>query len=294
MEKASDKPFTFLLRSYYLVTKPGIIMGNAVTMAAGFALASQRGFNFSLFLSTLVGLCMIIASACVFNNYIDRDADSKMARTKNRALVRGLISGPHAIYFAIVLFIVGVAMLFTLTNLLTLGAALLGFVIYVGLYSFSKYYTIHGILIGSLAGAVPPVVGYLAVSNRIDLGAIILFLMLFTWQMPHFHAISVFRLKDYQAASIPVLPMKRGMFVTKVHMLLYIIAYMGTAGLLTLYGYQGYFFLTVTLALAALWFVITAKGFVAKNETKWARQMFLFSLVVIMGMSGSILLSVLI
>lgn len=267
--------------NYYLLTKPGIILGNLITFAAGFLLASKGVINFWLFFATLTGLAFIMASACVFNNYIDRQIDKKMERTKNRALVTGLISGKRAIFFAIFLGILGALLLFLTTNLLTLLVAAIGFFVYVILYSLWKCHTIYGTAIGSIAGAIPPVVGYCAVSNHFDLGALILFTMLVLWQMPHFFAIALFHFEDYVAAEIPVLPIKRGVFKAKIHMLLYIIGFIFAATLLTFFNYTGYLYLTLALSIGFLWLSLCLKGFKSDNHQLWGRQMFLLSLLMI-------------
>jgi len=270
-----------MIKTYYLLMKPGIIFGNLITTAGGFALASKGHFDLWLFIVTLVGLSCVIASACVCNNYIDRESDKKMERTKHRALVKGLISGQNAVMFAISLGITGFLALSIYTNLLTVLIALTGFLFYVILYSFGKYLSSFGTVIGSIAGAVPPVVGYCAVTNRIDAGALLLFLILILWQMPHFFAIAMYRFEDYVAASIPVLPVIKGMRTTKIHMLLYIIAFIPATLALTLCGYTGYTYLAVALLLGIAWLWLCVKGFKSTNDKLWARQMFLFSLVTI-------------
>lgn len=270
-----------MIRTYYLLTKPGIIMGNAITTVSGFVLASQGHFDAWLFLATIVGLPCVIASACVFNNYIDRKADAKMARTKNRALVKGLISGRNAILFAISLGLFGIAILALYTNLLAVFVAALGFFVYVGLYSISKYHSVYGTLIGSIAGAVPPVVGYCAVSNRCDAGALLLFLILVLWQMPHFYSIAMYRFTDYSAASIPVLPVIKGIPLTKIHMLLYIIAFIIATAMLSLFGYTGNAYLITAILFGSAWLLLCLKGFRASNDQVWGRQMFVYSLVLI-------------
>lgn len=285
MEKLSIPTFTFATRNYCLLTKPGIILGNAITMAGGFALASKGYFNVWLFLVTLLGISLIIASGCVFNNYFDREHDEKMSRTKNRALVTGLISGKNALMFAVFLGILGTFLLAFYTNFLSVMIALFGFFVYVVLYTFSKYYSVHGTLIGSMAGAVPPVVGYCAVSNSFDLAALLLFSMITFWQMPHFFAISIYRLDDYVKASIPVLPIKKGMFITKVQMMLYIVAFIVVTSLLTVFGYTNYSYLVILTFLGFTWLWICIKGFQSNNDKQWARQMFVFSLVIVMILS---------
>ena len=267
--------------NYYLLTKPGIIMGNLVTVAAGFLLASKGEIQFWLFLQTLLGLALIMASGCVCNNYIDRQIDKKMERTKNRALVQGLISGRSALLFATVLGVAGGVVLAHYTNRLTVCVAASGFFVYVVLYSFWKCHTIFGTAIGSIAGAVPPVVGYCAVSNRFDAGAVILFAMMVLWQMPHFFAIAMYHFDDYVKAGVPVLPVMKGPLRTKVHMVFYIMGFIVTTGLLTLFHYTGYVYLVVAFTLGIAWLVLCLKGFDSSNDRLWGQQMFRLSLVII-------------
>jgi protoheme IX farnesyltransferase len=268
-------------KTYFSLTKPGIILGNAITATGGFALASREQFDLWLFLATLAGLSLIIASACVINNFIDRSADEKMARTKNRALVTGAITQKHAMKFAVALGLLGTFFLAAFSNLLAMTIALFGFFVYIALYSFSKYHTVHGTLIGSIAGAVPPVVGYCSVSGCIDLGALLLFLMIAMWQMPHFFAIAIYRLEDYAKASIPVLPVKKGIPITKVQMLLYVIAFIIVSFMLTALNYTGWMYLIATVLLGTAWLWLCIKGFHCHNDQIWARKMFLFSLVIV-------------
>lgn len=271
--------------NYYLITKPGIILGNLITLAAGFWLASKGAFDLWLFMTTLVGLAFIMASACVFNNYIDSPLDKKMKRTKHRPLVTGLISGRQALFFASFLGLIGFTLLFFYTNLLTLLVAAAGFFVYVILYSFWKGRTIYGTAIGSVAGAVPPVVGYCAVSNSFDLAAFLLFMMMVLWQMPHFFSIALYHFDDYVAANIPVLPVKKGVLRTKIHMLVYIVGFLFVASLFTFYGYTGYLFLVVAMSFGLSWLLLCIKGFTIHNQQLWGRQMFWLSLLLITATS---------
>ncbi len=280
-----------MIKTYCLVAKPGIVLGNLITLAAGFALASKGHLDFSLFLAAMGGLSLVIASACVFNNFIDRHADEKMMRTKNRALVTGSISARNAILFALFLGLGGFLILAVGTNLLTVWMAACGFLIYVCVYSFWKYRTAYATEIGSIAGGVPPVVGYCAASSCLDGGALLLFLITALWQMPHFFAISLYRLDDYAAASIPVLPIRKGMDATKRRMLFYVIAFTAAALMLPLFGYTGYIYLAAAALLSLIWLGLCMKGFKSHQDDKeWARTMFRFSLVVITALS--ILISV--
>lgn len=274
----------YIVINYYLLTKPGIILGNLLTVAAGFLLASKGNVDSWLFIATLLGLSFIIASACVCNNYIDRYLDKKMERTKKRALVTGLISERNAIVFAIILGVIGNTILFLYTNILTVGIADTGFFVYVILYSMWKSRTIYGTAIGSIAGAIPPVVGYCAVSNNFDPGALILFSTLVLWQMPHFFAIALYNLEDYRAADIPVLPVRKGIFRTKIHMVLYIAAFIPVAILLTFFNYTGYVYLIITTIIGLAWLILCMAGFKTDNNTYWGKQMFVLSLILITAM----------
>lgn len=271
-----------MVKTYYMLTKPGIIMGNIVTTAAGFALASKWHIDIWLFLATIIGLGFVIASAGVFNNYIDRAMDAKMSRTKDRPLAKGSISSQKALLFGTVLGIAGFLTLGEFTNLLTVFVAFIGFFVYLVLYAFLKYHSFYGTIVGSIAGGVPPVVGYCAASNQFDLGAFILFMILVLWQMPHFFSIAVYRFDDYAAASIPVLPVQKGMLVTKIHMVLYIIAFTMTALMLTAIGYTGNMYFAVAGLLGLTWLGLCINGFKIKDDAIWARKMFVYSLAVIM------------
>jgi protoheme IX farnesyltransferase len=271
-----------------MLTKPGIILGNAITTAAGFAMASKGSPNYWLFLATLIGLSLIIASAGVFNNYIDRAMDAKMARTKQRPLVTGKISSQKALLFATFLGVMGTFILGFYTNFLATAVALTGFFVYLVLYAFWKYRSFYGTLVGSIAGALPPVVGYCAVSNQLDMGALLLFLILVLWQMPHFFAIAIYQYDDYAAASIPVLPVVKGNYITKLHMLFYIIAFLIVTFMLTFTGYTGNLYLVIAASLGFIWLGLCINGFRVKNDKLWARKMFAVSIVVIMGLSLAI------
>ena len=283
-----NSTFSYVTETYYLLTKPRIIFGNAITMVAGFSLGSFGHFNFLLFLNTLIGLSLIIGSACVFNNYIDREADRKMSRTQNRPLAFGSISTQHAIFFALFIGAIGLFFLAMFTNWIATGLAFCGFLVYVIFYSLSKYYTHHSTLIGTLAGAMPPVVGYCSASQTLDVGAFLFFTVLVFWQMPHFFAIAIYRFRDYQAASIPVYPLVKGIFKTKIQMTVYAFGFLLSLILLGISQNLGAFTLFTSI-LSALWVGQIIGGFWAKDDVLWAKRVFFFSLFVILAISFSIL-----
>lgn len=273
------------LRSYYWLAKPGIVYGNAVTAIGGFLLASQGKFDFKLFVAMLLGISLVMASACVFNNYLDRDIDKKMKRTKTRALASGDIVVLPAMIYGATLGLVGFGLLIFGTNILTFWVAVIGFVTYVLIYSPLKPRSVQATLVGSIAGAVPPVVGYCAVSNDFDLGALLVFIILVTWQMPHFYSIAIYRLKDYKAAGIPVLPAVKGIVAAQKQITGYIVVFIVASLSLSVYGYTGYVYAVVMTVLGIAWLQKAMQGYQAENKTDWAHGLFRFSLIVLMSFS---------
>ncbi|MFC4538530.1 heme o synthase [Chromohalobacter sarecensis] len=275
-----------MLKPYVSITKPGIIFGNLISVAGGFFLASQGSVDGVLFLATVIGIALVIASGCVFNNYIDRDIDRLMERTQGRVTVQGLISPGITLAYGSVLGIAGFLILGLGTNALATLFALLGFVVYVGLYSlYLKRHSVYGTLVGSLSGAAPPVVGYCAVSGQFDLGALTLLLIFCLWQMPHSYAIAIFRYQDYHAASIPVLPVTRGVRTAKHHIFWYILAFLGATLMLTLGGYAGYGYFAVAAAMGLYWLVMALRGYRTGDDRVWAKKVFIFSIFTITALS---------
>ena len=270
-----------VVKTYYALAKPGIIYGNILVAAGGYLLAAQRHVHIGTLVLMLLGLSLIIGSACVFNNYLDRDIDVLMKRTKKRALVTGLISPLSSIIYATVIGLLGVSILAVFTNWLTVSIALIGHFFYVVVYGFAKRRSVHGTLVGSISGALPPLVGYCAATNRLDLGALLLFVLLVAWQMPHFYAIALYRKNEYSAANIPVLPVVKGEQEAKRQIFFYIIAYLLCAILLTLFGYTGYPYLVITIGIGLAWLRLGLQGFKQAESEIWARKTFRFSLIVI-------------
>ncbi len=275
------------LQAYVQVTKPGIIMGNLISVAGGFLLAAKGNVDLTLMLSTMVGLSLVVASGCAINNCIDRDIDAKMQRTRNRATVTGELSVRAVLFYGISLGVIGFGILTIFTNSLAVLFAAFGYLVYVGIYSlYMKRHSVYGTLVGSFSGAVPPVVGYCAVRGEMDAGAAILLLMFSLWQMPHSYAIAIFRFNDYAAANIPVLPVAEGITKAKLHIVLYIAVFALVAAMLPLAGYTGIAFMAVTCATSLWWLAMALRGYRhGINLHSWARQVFGFSIVTITALS---------
>lgn len=270
-----------------LLTKPGILLANLVTATSGFLLASKASFDLPLFLYTVTGLSSVIASAAIFNNIIDKDIDRKMERTKERALANNTISTTNATLAGVFLLLFGLFTLALKTTPLATLFALFGFLVYVILYSLAKRKGRLATEIGSFAGACPPVVGYFANGGSPDSGALLLFLFLLLWQMPHFFAIALWRMNDYKKAGIDVLPLQRGIFWTKWEMLLYTALFFLAALALFWFGIAGTAHAGIALILSAVWIGYGIAGFWTKDDQKWGRRSFILSLVVLFSLSFS-------
>ncbi|WP_313430907.1 heme o synthase [Pseudomonas sp.] len=274
------------VKHFIQITKPGIIFGNVLSVAGGFFLASKGHVDFALFLAVVIGTSLVVASGCVFNNCIDRDIDHKMERTKNRVMVQGGMSLTLALVYATLLGVAGFSLLYVQANPLSAFCALIGFIVYVGFYSlWLKRKSVHGTLVGSLSGAMPPVIGYCAVSNSFDLAAVTLLVMFSLWQMPHSFAIAIFRFKDYSAANIPVLPVARGILAAKKQIVLYVLAFLLATLMLTLGGYAGLGYLAVAAAMGLYWLYMAWGGYKAEDDSKWARKVFGFSILTVTALS---------
>jgi protoheme IX farnesyltransferase len=298
------------IKKYYALAKPGIIYGNIITTIASFIFAvalyrhdlapAQYPLLAFVFFATIIGLSLVIGSACVFNNYFDRGIDKKMKRTSERALVTKTIPVRSALIYGSVLGVLGFGILILCVDVLSALIALIGWISYVGIYTFAKRKSHWGAVIGSVPGAVPIVVGYTAVTNQLDLAALLLFLVLVFWQMPHFYAIALYRLDEYKEAEIPVLPAIKGSKTAKVHILLYMIGFVIATSLFFFFGYTGYTYLVIVLAFGLAWLWRAIKGFMknaltystivpsdvtatsSTTDAKWARGLFLFSLIVLL------------
>jgi protoheme IX farnesyltransferase len=276
------------VRRYYSLTKPGVLYGNALTAVAGFFLASfsiSHHVNWWLFLSLTIGTTLIIAAACALNNYLDQDIDSLMERTKTRVSVLGSVPGRNIVWFAVILGVLGTLILVLWTNWLVVSIGLIGFVTYVWLYgALSKRRSIHGTLVGSISGAMPILAGYCAVSGQLDIGALVVFLILFAWQFPEFYSIAIYRYKEYETARIPLLPIVKGIPRTKRDILLYTIVYVLATISLTPLGYTGVTYFVAMVLLGGYWLYLAIIGQRAANDDAWARRMFKFSMTTILGL----------
>ncbi|WP_416654451.1 heme o synthase [Bacillus amyloliquefaciens] len=267
-------------KDFLSLIKIGIVNSNLITTFTGMWLAlhiSGLSFlgNLNTVLLTLIGSSLIIAGSCAINNYYDRDIDHLMERTKVRPTVTGKIQPNQALWSGILLVALGLIMLL----MTTVMAAVIGFIgvfTYVVLYTMwtKRRYTINTV-VGSVSGAVPPLIGWTAVEGHIGVVAWVLFMILFIWQIPHFLALAIKKTEDYRAANIPMLPVVHGFEVTKRQIIVWV------ACLLPLPFFLGSLGLPIVILGTLLnvgWLVLGLMGFRMKNIMKWATLMFVYSL----------------
>lgn len=281
-----------LIKKYLEIIKPKIILGNAISLISGFLLASKnQDINYICFFYTLFGVILVIASSCVLNNFIDRDIDKIMKRTKNRFLVNYFFSFTTICIYTIILFFSGFIFLHIFSNRLTVLLVLMGFIIYVFIYSlYMKRRSIHSILIGGISGGIPPIAGYCAVTNNFDMCAFILLFIFILWQIPHSYAIHICYLKDYKKANIPILPLIKGIKKSKLYIIIYIVIFIFFSLTLKMYHYVGNIYLYMTFLINLYWLTIACKDFNKKNDFYWSKKIFYFSIIVMINLSIAIMI----
>ncbi|WP_026690036.1 heme o synthase [Alteribacter aurantiacus] len=272
-------------RSYMAISKTGIVKSNLITMFAGLFLAayytqtplSQQPLTILL---AMLGSAMVIAGGCALNNYVDRDIDHKMIRTEERPSVTGELTASQVLWYGLIISGLGTMML-AAVNMTTAVIGLSGLIIYVVFYTmWTKRTTTLNTIVGSFAGAVPPLIGWAAIDPGLHPYAWSLFLILFVWQTPHFLALAMRRCEEYRAAGIPMLPVVAGFSVTKRQILIYTVALIPVS--LTLFNF-GVVYTTVAIVLGAGWLVLGFAGYKKyDDDIKWATHMFLYSLVYLM------------
>lgn len=271
-----QKSFLSDLRSLF---KANVLIANVLPVFTGFWLAlyfSNESFmeHVPLFLLTMVGSTFVMAGALIINNWYDVDIDRVMDRTKNRPTVTGHFSLKSVLIMGITFSILGFLILF-FTTLEAAFYAFIGWFTYVILYTmWSKRRFTLNTVIGSISGAVSPLIGWAAITSGMHIIPIVLFLILFIFQMPHTFAIAMRKHDEYKAANVAMLPVVHGFSMTKRQILVYV------ACLLPLPFYLaslGTVFLVIATLLNIAWLVISIRGFFVKDDQKWARVMFLYS-----------------
>jgi len=209
-------------RDYLELTKPRVVVLMLITSLVGMFLATRAGVAWQVLVFGNLGIGLCAGAAAAVNHVVDRRIDSIMARTLKRPVTSGRISPTAALGFALLLAVAGMALLLTFTNELAAWLTLASLLGYAVLYTgFLKRATPQNIVIGGLAGAAPPLLGWVAVTGHISAEPLLLVLIIFAWTPPHFWALAIHRKEEYAKADIPMLPVTHGEHYTKVHILLY-------------------------------------------------------------------------
>jgi protoheme IX farnesyltransferase len=268
------------LRDYLDLTKPRITLLVLVTTFAGMWLAAHGLPTPELLLATLIGVGLAASSSSTLNNYIDREVDKRMERTRDRALPAGRLQPDHALIWGIVLGMASFALLAAAVNWISAFLAAGTILFYVFIYTiWLKRTTPVCTSVGGVAGALPPLIGWTAVTGHFDLIPLALFAIIFLWQPPHFWALALLRLEEYRAAGFPMLPVIRGAGVTKRQMALYTLGLVLTSLLPYFLGAVGPYYLGATALLGAGYLILTAKFIVQEVTPQSAKQLFLYSVL---------------
>lgn len=269
-------------QDYYELTKPKVVMLLLLTALVGMCLATEGWVEWRILTAGLLGIGLLSSAAAVINHVVDRQIDSKMARTFNRPVSKGKISPTRALVFAAFLAVTGFLCLELWVNRLTALLTVSGLVGYAVIYTmYLKRATPQNIVIGGLAGAIPPLLGWTAVTGEVHSHALLLVLIVFTWTPPHFWALAIHRVKDYARAEIPMLPVTHGIEFTKTSVLLYTIL-LGLVCLLPyLVGMAGIIYLLGSSALN-LGFLYYAWKLKFASDEHTAMQAFKFSILHLM------------
>ena len=212
------------LRQFYELTKPRVVALIVLTSVVGALLAVQGVPPMGRLIFGNLGIGLAAASAAALNQILDARIDATMARTRMRPLPTGAVTEREALGFALVLGVASMIMLWLLVNPLTALLTFASLIGYAVIYTlWLKRATPQNIVIGGAAGAAPPVLGWIAITNSIDPHALLLFLIIFAWTPPHFWALAIARRDDYAKVSIPMLPVTHGVEFTRLHVLLYTI-----------------------------------------------------------------------
>lgn len=262
-----------IVKDYIALTKPGVILLVLITTLTGMYFA-KRGFPDPwLVFWTLLGTGLASAGSAVLNQFFDRDLDALMTRTKDRPLPSGSIPPFHALIFGAFLLTSSMLVLILKVNLLTTFFVFVASFFYVVVYTLLlKRRSPLATEIGGISGALPPVIGYSAVKGEVGFEALILFLIMFFWQPPHFWVLAIKYAEDYKKAGIPTLPVAKGIEYTKIKTLIYTAGLLPLSLLPSLYGLAGHIYFFSALVLSGFYLLFTVRFVLSKKPN----GMFLF------------------
>ena len=268
------------LNSYINLCKPKIVALLTVTALIGMLLSVNFYTNLTNVvngLASLVGFALLASASAALNQIFDRETDKNMSRTKSRPLAAGNISLTEALTFTAILLFVGSSLMLYFSNMLTLMITTFGFIFYSLIYTiYLKWATPQNIVIGGLSGALPPLIGWTAVSNEISLMPLILVLIIFLWTPPHFWPLAIDRMEEYKKEGVPMMPIAKGVTRTKKEMVVYAVLLLAASLAPYIYGLAGIFYLVTTTALN-LYFIYLCLIYLNDKDNQLSMKIFNFS-----------------
>lgn len=262
--------FSHIFKQYWALTKPRVVALIVFCAVIGMLLASAQLPSFSVLLPATLGIWLVAGAAAAFNCLVEQHIDAVMARTRARPLPRGELNSLQTLLFSLLVGGVGVWVLYVFVNPLTMWLTLATFVGYAVVYTLLlKPYSPQNIVIGGASGAMPPVLGWAAVSNTVSPEAWVLFLIIFVWTPPHFWALALYRTQEYLKAGLPMLPVTHGPVLTRLHIFLYTLMLTATTFLPVAMQMNGWVYGLSAAVLNAM--------FVWHSYTLWRRYSDAFS-----------------
>ena len=267
-----------LLKSYYQLCKPNVVYMMLICAFVGMLLAEESVGSFRYLFVALTGIALCSASAAAINQVIDRNTDASMTRTDQRPLPKGELSVTHASVFAFVIGVTGALILYFYVNTLTMILTIASLIGYAFIYTiYLKRATPQNIVIGGLAGAAPPLLGWSSITNTIDPYALLLVLIIFVWTPPHFWALAIYRKDEYAKESIPMLPVTHGVIFTKLQIVLYTIILFIVSLLPYVVLMSGLIYLYSALILSSMFLYSSVKLYYSSDDED-AMKTFQFSI----------------
>jgi protoheme IX farnesyltransferase len=281
-------------RDLVALAKPRITLNVVITVAGGLWLSRRvpdpQPLTTSTILSTLIGIALIVAGANALNMFIERDIDRHMPRTKNRPLPAGRMTPRAALWFGVALSAVAVPILAIGANPLTALLAVLANLLYVLAYTPLKQHSSYALHVGAVPGAIPPLLGWTAGTGRIDVAGVVLFGIMFLWQIPHFCAIATYRKADYARAGIKVLPNTAGELATRHTIVRWTFALVAVSLLVVPLGIAHRGYLALATVLGGVFFVWGCYGLREGSGARWGRSLFKVSLVYLVAVFAALVI----
>jgi protoheme IX farnesyltransferase len=275
----------------FALVKPRLLAMEMLTLLGSVALAPE-GLGGARSAALFIGTALVMGAANSLNMYLEREIDCKMSRTRKRPLPAGRLTPVTALVFGVVLAVVSIPLLTFGVNALTGCLAVAALIAYVNLYTPLKQQSTISTLVGAFPGAVPTLMGWTAITGRIDAIGLALFAVLFVWQVPHFHAIAMFRRKEYTRAGLKILPAERGEATTRRTIVAYLVLQLAVTLSLVPLGLAGPFYFACASALGLAYLGYGCVGLATGAGARWARNLFWISLIYLPLLYASLLVDV--